>query len=105
LLRWIGLALPATAINVLFWATCLVRRRPFPVLALNIAISTGIIGGSLSLRHGASIADIGVIYCAVQWVVAVVVSIPTVKALRVVREMKVGGELSGAGTTSASDGD
>jgi hypothetical protein len=105
LLRWIGLALPATAINVLFWAVCLVRRRPFPVLALNLAISTGIIGGSLLLQHGASITDIGIIYCAVQWTVAVVVSIPTVKALRVVREGKLGDESWGAGTTSSSDHD
>jgi hypothetical protein len=86
LLRWIGLSLPAVALNLLFWATCLVRRRPWPVLVLNLTTSIGIIGGSLSLRHSADNADIGAIYCAVQWVIAIVFVIPTVRAVRIVCE-------------------
>lgn len=102
LLRWIGLALPAAALNLLFWATCLVRRRPWPVLALNLTTSIGIIGGSLSLRHGADSADIGVIYCAVQWAVAIVVFIPTVKGLHVVHERSEEHETLGTSTPGSA---
>ena len=45
LLRWTGFALPAMAINYLYWSTCLVRRRPWPVFALNLAMSVGDTGG------------------------------------------------------------
>lgn len=85
LLRWAGLALPAMAVNLLYWATCLVRRRPWPVFAVNLTTSAGIIGGVMLLRHGADISNVGSIYCLVQWLVAVVVSIPAMKALRVIR--------------------
>ena len=58
LLRWVGLSLPATAVNLLFWATCLVRRRPWPVFAVNFATSSAIVGGVLLLGHGqASVAS------------------------------------------------
>ena len=88
LLRWVGLALPATAVNLLFWATCLVRRRPWPVFAVNFATSGAIVGGVLLLGHGASISRVGMTYCAVQWLIAAVVSFPTITALRVVRQRK-----------------
>jgi hypothetical protein len=102
LLRWIGLALPAATVNLLFWSTCLVRRRPWPVLVLNLTTSIGIIGGSLSLRHGTDSADIGAIYCAVQWAVAIAVFIPTVKALHVVRERSEEHETLGASTPGSA---
>ena len=86
LLRWVGFALPAMAINLLYWATCLVRRRPWPVFAVNLTTSVAIIGGVMLLPYGADISRVGSIYCLVQWMVAVVVSIPTYKALRAVRE-------------------
>ena len=105
LLRWIGLALPAAALNLLFWATCLVRRRPWPVLVLNLTTSIGIIGASLSLRRGADSADIGAIYCIAQWVVAIVVFIPTVKALRVVRERTEKRETLDASTLGSAGND
>ena len=38
--------------ELLFWATCLVRRRPWPVFAVNLATSVGIIGGVMLLGHG-----------------------------------------------------
>jgi O-antigen/teichoic acid export membrane protein len=88
LLRWVGLALPATALNLLFWATCLVRRRPWPVFAVNFATSVAIVGGVLLLGPGASIGRVGMIYCIAQWAIAAVVSFPTIKALRVVRQRK-----------------
>jgi O-antigen/teichoic acid export membrane protein len=88
LLRWVGLALPATAVNLLFWAACLVRRRPWPVFAVNFATSFAIVGGVLILGHGASISRIGMIYCIVQWAIAALVSFPTITALRVVRQRK-----------------
>jgi O-antigen/teichoic acid export membrane protein len=85
LLRWVGLAVPATAINLLFWATCLVRRRPWPVFALNLTTSGAIIGGVMLLGSSDNISRVGTIYCTVQWLIAVVVAIPTIMALRVIR--------------------
>ena len=88
LLRWVGLALPAAAINLLFWATCLVRRRPWPVFAVNFATSVGVVGGVLLLGPGTSIGRVGMIYCIVQWAIAAAVSFPTIAALRVIRQRK-----------------
>jgi hypothetical protein len=85
LLRWSGLALPATAVIALYWATCLVRRRPWPVFAVNLATSAGIIVGVISIKPGAGIASVGEIYCAVQWIVAAAVALPTIRALRVLQ--------------------
>jgi O-antigen/teichoic acid export membrane protein len=85
LLRWLGLALPAITINLLFWSFCLVRRRPWPVLAVNLTTSAVIIGGVLLLRQGADVSRVGMIYCLSQWVVAAAVAVPALKALRLVR--------------------
>ena len=89
LMRWIGLAVPARAIIVLFWAVCLVRRRPWPVFALNIVSSGGIVGGVLLLGAGADISRVGMIYCLVQWVLAAVVSLYTFRALRDIQHSRV----------------
>jgi O-antigen/teichoic acid export membrane protein len=86
LLRWVGLALPATSLNLLYWATCLVRRHPWPVLAVNLATSGAVVGGVMLLGPSSDISSVGMIYCMVQWGVAFAVSIPTVKALRIVRQ-------------------
>ena len=86
LLRWVALALPAMAINLLYWSLCLVRRRPWPVFAVNLSTSVIVIGGVLLLRHGADISRVGMIYCLAQWVVAAVALIPTLRSLRVLRE-------------------
>jgi hypothetical protein len=86
LLRWVGLALPATALNLLYWATCLVRRHPWPVLAVNLTTSGAVVGGVMLLGPASEISRVGMIYCIVQWGIAVAVSIPTIKALRVVRQ-------------------
>jgi O-antigen/teichoic acid export membrane protein len=86
LLRWVGFALPAIAVNLTYWATCLVRRRPWPVFAVNLATSAAIIGGVILLPHSADISRVGSVYCLVQWMIAIVVAIPTYKALRAVRE-------------------
>ena len=88
LLRWVGLALPATAINLLFWATCLVRRRPWPVFAINVATSGAIIGGVMLLSRTADIGRVGVIYFIVQWVIAIAIFFPTITALRVVGQFQ-----------------
>jgi O-antigen/teichoic acid export membrane protein len=85
LLQWGGLAVPPTAIIVLFRALCLVRRRPWPAFAVNLTTSVAIVGGVLLLRSGAGISRVGMIYCIVQWVTAVVISWPTFTALRAVR--------------------
>lgn len=86
LLRWIGLSVPAVAVNLTYWSTCLVRRRPWPVLAVNLATSSAIVGGVMSLGLGSDISRVGLIYCMAQWAVAVVVTLPTITALRVVRQ-------------------
>lgn len=85
LLQWAGLAMPATAIIVLFRALCLVRRRPWPAFAVNFTTSVAIVGGVLLPGSGASISRIGMIYCIVQWVTAAVISWPTFTALQAVR--------------------
>ena len=86
LLRWVGLALPAMTINLFYWALCLVRRRPWPVFAVNLSTSAMIIGGVLLLRHSSDISHVGMIYCLAQWIVAVVAAIPTIRTLRVLLE-------------------
>jgi O-antigen/teichoic acid export membrane protein len=85
LLHWVGLSIPATAVIVLFWAACLVRRRPWPVFAVNVTTSGAIIGGVLLLRLGTDISRVGMIYCIVQWAAAAAVSLPTFTALRIIR--------------------
>ena len=86
LLRWVGLAVPATAVNLLFWATCLVRRRPWPVFALNLTTSGAIIGGVMLLgsvrRHQSRRNHL--LHCAMAH--CRVVSFPTIMALRVIRQ-------------------
>jgi O-antigen/teichoic acid export membrane protein len=85
LLRWVGLAVPATALIVLFWAICLVRQHPWPVFMINLTTSAVILAGVLRLGRGAEIDRVGVIYCIVQWGAAAILTIPTLKALRAVR--------------------
>jgi O-antigen/teichoic acid export membrane protein len=85
LLQWVGLATPATAVILLFLALCLVRRRPWPAFAVNLTTSGVIVAGVLLLKSHADISRVGMIYCIVQWMAAVVVSWPTFTALRVVR--------------------
>lgn len=85
LLRWVGLSLPATAVNLLFWSICLIRRRPWPVFALNLTTSGLIVGGVLLLRAGDGISRVGIIYCLVQWIVAAAVSVPAIRTLRLIR--------------------
>jgi hypothetical protein len=91
LLRWAGLALPASAVSLLYWATCLIRRRPWPVFAFNLATSAGIIVGVMFIKRGADIGSVGEVYCAVQWIVAAAVAIPAMRALRVLRQREQAG--------------
>lgn len=81
-LRWIGLSLPATAINLLYVAVCLIKFRPAIIFAANCVITVGTIGGLMLLHPGTSIAMVGVIYCAVTWAVAVACAIPAVRGIR-----------------------
>ena len=83
LLRWVGLALPAVAVNLLYWALCLVRRRPWPVFAINLTTSAVMIGGVMLLRDRTDISQVGIVYCLAQWAVAAVVVLPAMKTLRV----------------------
>lgn len=88
LLLWVGVALPAVAINYLYMSTCLVRMRPGLILAANLALATGLVVGVMVLGRGTSIEIVGVIYCVVQWVVALVLAVPTIGALRAIMSGK-----------------
>jgi O-antigen/teichoic acid export membrane protein len=83
-LRWIGLSFPASAINLLFVAVCLIKIRPGLIFAANCVITIGTIGGLMVLSHGASIAMVGAIYCAVTWLVAAASVIPAVRGIRAI---------------------
>lgn len=85
LLRWAGLALPGSAVTLLFWSACLVERRAWPILWMNLAISVGMLAGVLTLDAGDSPSSVGMLYCLVQTAVAVAVARPTVSALRRLR--------------------
>lgn len=81
LLVWIGLSLPATAVGQIYWSVCLIGRKPWPVFAMNLITTALIIGGVLLLGRG-NVERVGILYCAVQWVVALVVGVPALRALR-----------------------
>lgn len=81
LLVWIGISLPATAVVSIYWSVCLIGRKPWPVLAVNLSTTALVIGGVLALGRG-GVDRVGMVYCATQWLVAVAVSRPAVRALR-----------------------
>jgi len=78
---WIGLSLPATAIGLTYWSLCLTARKPWPVLAMNLTGTAGIIGGVILLGPG-PVDRVGILYCCVQWAIAIAVLIPTYRSLR-----------------------
>jgi O-antigen/teichoic acid export membrane protein len=84
LMRWAGLAMPATAVIVFFWSLCSIRRRPWPSFGINLFTAVAIFGGVLLLRPGSDISRVGMIYCAVQWVAALVVAFPLFTGLRAI---------------------
>jgi|GEM_PF-4130619 len=84
LLRWIGFAMPATAIIALWWSVCSIRQRPLPGLLVAIMVSGGILGGVALLKSGAGIDQVGFIYCVVEWSTAALISLPTFSALRTI---------------------
>ena len=86
LLHWVGFAMPATAVIVLFLAVCLYRQRAWPSFAVNLTTSAAVVGGVLLLKSGADISRVGMIYCVVQWVAAAAISFPTFTALRDLRQ-------------------
>jgi O-antigen/teichoic acid export membrane protein len=89
-LRWIGFSFPASAVNLLFVAVCLVKIKPGFIFVANCAVTIGTIGGLMALGHGASIGSVGAVYCAVQWVVAAASAIPAVSGIRtIIREAGV----------------
>jgi hypothetical protein len=88
LMRWAGLAMPATAVIVFFWSLCSIRRRPWPSFGINLFTAVAIFGGVLLLRPGSDISHVGMIYCAVQWVAALVVVFPLFTGLRAIARGK-----------------
>jgi hypothetical protein len=81
LLRWIGFSIPGTAVGLLYWSLCLLRQRPWPLFLMNVVNSVAMIGGILEFRHIA-LTSIGMLFCGVQWTIAVGVAIPLARALR-----------------------
>jgi O-antigen/teichoic acid export membrane protein len=84
LLRWAGLAMPATAVIALFMATCSIRQRLGPAFLVNLITSSAIIAGVMLLHSNAGISRVGLIYCFVQWTAAAVLSFPTFISLRTI---------------------
>ena len=68
-----------------FWPRAWFVGARWPAFAVNLTTSGAIVGGVLLLGPGADISRVGMIYCIVQWVTAVVVLWPTFTALRAVR--------------------
>lgn len=90
LLRWIGLATPGTAVGLLYWAVCLLRQRPWPMLALNLAITGGTLAGVVLLRDAVGLTGIGLVYFAVQTATGLAVLVPLVRTLRPILRPKPG---------------
>jgi hypothetical protein len=83
-MRWAGLAIPATAVIVFFWALCSIHRRPWPPVGVSLFTAIAIFGGVLLLQSGSHISRVGMIYCAVQWLAAILVAFPTFTGLRAI---------------------
>jgi hypothetical protein len=88
LMRWVGLAMPATTVVVFFWDVCTIRRRPWPPVAVNLFTAVAIFGGILLLHPGSNIGRVGMIYCVVQWLTAIVVVFPAITGLRAIARTK-----------------
>jgi O-antigen/teichoic acid export membrane protein len=88
LMRWAGLAMPATAVIVFFWDLCSIRRRPWPPVVVNLFTAVAIFGGVLLLHPGSDIGRVGMIYCVAQWLAAIVVAFPTFTGLRAIARRK-----------------
>lgn len=82
LLRWLGLALPGTAVLLLFWALCLMLQRPWPVLLVNAATATATVGGVMAYGDDLGLAGVGALYCCVQTLAALAVLPATARRLR-----------------------
>lgn len=87
LLRWIGLSVPGTALGLTFWAVCMIRERPWPILAINAAMAGGTVGGLLllgpaGLDTGIGITAVGAIFCGVQWVIGLAVTPALIRSFR-----------------------
>lgn len=82
LLRWIGLATPGAAVCLLYWAICLIEQRPWPMVALNLALAGGTVGAIALLQDALGLTGIGIVYAAVQTLIAIAVARPLWRMLR-----------------------
>jgi hypothetical protein len=82
LLRWVGLSFPGTTVALLYWSFCLIDQRPWPIFAMNVGNAILVISGVVWLGRHSSIADIGMLYCGVQWLIAAAAIVPLVRRLR-----------------------
>lgn len=88
LMRWTGLAMPATTVIVFFWALCSIHKRPWPSFGVNVFTAAATFGGILLLHSGSDISSVGMIYCAVQWAAALLIVFPTFTGLRAIARRK-----------------
>lgn len=82
LLRWLGLALPGTAVLLLFWALGLILQRPWPVLLVNVAVAGCVLGAVMTSGGTLGLAGVGAVYCVVQTAAALAVLPLTARWLR-----------------------
>ncbi len=82
LLRWLGLALPGSAVLLLFWALCLILQRPWPVLWVNVAVAGCTVGAVVTYGEALGLTGVGAVHFAVQTLVALAVLPVTVRWLR-----------------------
>jgi hypothetical protein len=82
LMRWLGLALPGTAVLLLFWALSLILQRPRPVLLVNAGVAGCTVGAVVAYGETLGLAGVGVVYCAVQTLLALAVLPVTVRWLK-----------------------
>ena len=85
LLRWSGLALPAATVVLVYWSICLVARRAWPVFWINMTTATAMVVGVFLIPRSSGIAAVGLLYCLVQWGLAIVVAGPALRSLRRMR--------------------
>jgi hypothetical protein len=76
--------MPATAVIIFFWAVCSIYRRPWPAFFLNLFTAAATFGGVLFLHSKNGIGSVGMIYCVVQWMAALVIVFPTFTGLRAI---------------------
>lgn len=86
LLRGLGLALPGTAVLLLFWAICLIQQRPWPALVVNAVVAVATVGTVATFGDVWGLTGVGAAICAIQTLAAVAVLPTTLRWLAALLE-------------------